>query len=67
MSSSLKPPRPKDLATSLYCWATGLRGVKRVPKASKQIRRFFLDMVSMDKEIKVKKGNEEVHGREEEG
>jgi hypothetical protein len=41
--------------------------VKRVPKASKQIRRFFLDMVSMDKEIKVKKGNEEVHGREEEG
>ena len=59
MSSSLKPPRPKDLATSLYCWATGLRGVNRVPKASKQMRRFFLDMVSIDKEVEVKKGNEE--------
>jgi len=45
MSSSLKPPKPNDLATSLYCCATGFRGVKSVPKASKQMKRFFLDII----------------------
>lgn len=44
-SSSLKPPKPNDLATSPYCCATGFLGVKSVPNASKHMRRFFFDIV----------------------
>lgn len=45
ISSSLKPPNPNDLATWPYCCATGFLGVNSVPKASKQIRRFFFDII----------------------
>lgn len=40
-SPSLNPLNPNDRATSPYCFAMGWRGVKSVPKASKQMRRFL--------------------------
>lgn len=46
MSSSVNPANPNDFPTSMYCWATGFLGVNRVPKASKQIRRFRFDIVT---------------------
>ena len=41
-SSSENLRSPSKLATSAYCCAIGRLGLKRVPNASKQIRRFLL-------------------------
>ena len=45
--SSVKPLKPRLRATSPYCWAMGRLGLKRVPKASKQIRRLRFAMVGL--------------------
>jgi hypothetical protein len=60
---------PNDVATSAYCLATGSRGRKSVPKASKQIKRFPFGMFGNEGRkvvLKIEGGDEQGCGGSEE-